>query len=178
LTDISETGDILPNTYIDEWGRRRINGSLEDGTRILIVAAAPILKIWTALLNTGHVFSRPSRFMKLTQALNTGHVYLRHRYMQLSQTLRTLHAWMLPIPTFLKKWLATLQISHVFNRPFRRIGYTQQLQPTHLFSRPSRFMKLVERLTLGHAYFMAVPGAKKTRLFLVIGDLAIQLSND
>jgi hypothetical protein len=141
-------------------------------------SGAPIIKTWTALLNTSHV-------------------YLRHRFMKLSQTLRTLHAWTLPIPSFLKQWLATLQTDHVFTRPSRRIGYTQRLQPTHvfrrparvirfpaslqlthLFSRPSRFMKLVERLTLGHAYFMAVSGAKKTRLFLVIGDLAIQLSND
>jgi len=197
MPNLTEYGEAVINDYMDEWGFRKIDGVLEDGRRILIAVAAPIIKTWTALLNTSHVFTRPIRLMKLTQALNTSHVYLRHRFMRLSQTLRTLHAWTLPIPTFLKQWFATLQTVHVFNRPFRRIGYTQQLQPahvfrrpvriikfpaiiqpTHLFNRPTRFMKLVEQLTLGHAYFVAVPGVKKTRLFLVIGDLAIQLSSD
>jgi len=178
LTDISEYGDVMINAYLDEWGRRKIDGLLEDGTRILI-AAALIIKTWTALLNTSHVFARPYRLFKLSQAL------------------QTLASWTLPIPAALKRWLATLQTSHVFTRPFRRIGYTQQLQPTHvfrrpvrvirfpaplqlthLFNRPTRFMRLIERLTLGHAYFVTIPGVKKTKLFLLIGDLAIQISGD
>jgi|GEM_PF-5915358 len=177
MPDISEYGDAVFAT-LDEWGRRRINGLLEDGTRILIAAVAPIIKTWTALLNTSHV-------------------YLRHRLIQLSQALRTLHTWTLPLPQLLKHWFATLQTIHVFTRPFRRIDYMQTVQATHAFSRPvrvirfpaplqlihvftrpQRFFKLVEKLTLGHAYFVAVPGVKKTRLFLVIGDLAIQLSGD
>jgi len=216
MPNLTEYGEAVINDYMDEWGFRKIDGVLEDGRRILIAAAAPIIKTWTALLNTSHVFTRPIRlfklsqnvdtvhifkrpfrFMKLTQTLNISHVYLRHRFMKLSQALRTLHVWTLPIPTFLKQWFAALQTVHVFSRPFRRISYTQQLQPahvfrhparvmqfpallqlTHLFNRPTRFIKLVERLTLGHVFFVAVPGVKKTRLFLVIGDLAIQLSGD
>jgi len=195
LTDISEYGDVMINAYLDEWGRRKIDSLLEDGTRILIAVAAPIIKTWTALLNTSHVFTRPIRFMKLTQALNISHVYLRHRFMRLSQTLKTLHAWTLPIPTFLKQWFAALQTVHVFSRPFRRIGYTQQLQPTHvfsspirlirfpaavqtvhLFSAPTRLVRLVEPLALRHVYFVAVPAVRKTRLFLVVDSLAIQLT--
>jgi len=134
------------------------------------------LKQWTASLNLTHTFRRPIRFLRLTQTLQVSHVYLRSR---------------------LFKLLQALNISHIFTRPFRRISYTQPLQPTHafrrpvriirfpaiiqlahLFSRPTRFMKLIEQLTLGHAYFVAVPSVKKTKLFLVIGDLAIQLYGD
>jgi len=38
LVEVTEYGDIMINTYLDEWGRRRINGLLEDGTWIIIVA--------------------------------------------------------------------------------------------------------------------------------------------
>ena len=139
-------------------------------------AILPTLKQWITSLNLTHTFRRPFRFMKLTQTLQASHVYIRNRLFKLFQTLN---------------------ISHVFTRPFRRMGYMQQLQPTHvfrrpvriirfpaiiqlahLFSRPTRFMKLIEQLTLGHAYFVAVPSVKKTKLFLVIGDLAIQLYGD
>ena len=192
---------VSPEPSHGSWGSEETAGIIQTWSQALNIShifTRPIcLFKLSQNVNTIHIFSQPSRFMKLTQALNTSHVYLRHRFMKLSQALRTLHTWTLPIPTFLKQWFATLQTVHVFTRPFRRIGYTQQLQPTHvfrrpvriirlpaiiqptsIFNRPTRFMKLVEQLTLGHAYFMAVPGVKKTRLFLVIGDLAIQLSND
>jgi hypothetical protein len=139
MTDVSEYGDIMINAYMDEWGKRRINCLLEDGTRILIAAAAPIIKTWTAPLNTSHVFTRPFRRIGYTQQL---------------------------------------QPTHVFRRPVRIIRFPAIIQPTHLFSRPTRFMKLIEQLTLGHVYFVAVPGVKKTKLFLVIGNLAIQLYGD
>ncbi|MCD6148459.1 hypothetical protein J7J18_03745 [bacterium] len=38
MTEITEYGDIMLNTSLDEWGRRRINGVLEDGTTIFVVA--------------------------------------------------------------------------------------------------------------------------------------------
>jgi len=133
MPNLTEYGEALINDYMDEWGFRKIDGVLEDGRRILIAAAAPIIKTWTALLNTSHV-------------------YLRHRFMRLSQTLRTLHAWTLPIPTFLKQWFAALQTVHVFNRPFRRIGYTQQLQPAHVFRRPVRLIKFPAFLQPTHLF--------------------------
>jgi hypothetical protein len=52
------------------------------------------------------------------------------------------------------------------------------LQLTHVFSRPYRVIRLLQQLGLIHVYYVAVPGVKKTKLFLVIGDLAIQLSGD
>lgn len=148
-------------------------------------------------LRTLHDFHRPFRTLKFTQTLNSIHVFLRHRTFRLTQTLQTLHQWTLPIPAALKKWIAALQTTQIFKRPYRRIGYTQQLravhvfgrpvrvirfpatlQLTHIFNRPYRFILLLNQLNLRHAYFMAVPGVKKTRLFLVIGDLAIQLLGD
>jgi len=41
LTDITEYGDVMLNSYIDEWGRRRIDGLLEDGTKIIVVVVVP-----------------------------------------------------------------------------------------------------------------------------------------
>ncbi|MGQ9624290.1 MAG: hypothetical protein ACUVT9_02850 [Candidatus Bathycorpusculaceae bacterium] len=156
-----------------------------------------ILKTWSALLNVSHVLTRPLRFMKLTQSLNLSHVLTRNRFMRLTHALQTLHTWTLPLPTFLKQWFATLQTAHTFRRPQRQIGYVEQLQTTHVFgrpvrlirlpatlqltdvfARPHRFLRLLEQLSLEHIYFVAVPSVKKTKLFLVIGDITIQLSRD
>lgn len=42
MTEITEYGDVMINAYLDEWGRRRINGLLEDGTRIIVVAVVVV----------------------------------------------------------------------------------------------------------------------------------------
>jgi hypothetical protein len=41
LTDLTEYGDVMINAYMDEWGRRRIDGLLEDGTTIMVAEAPP-----------------------------------------------------------------------------------------------------------------------------------------
>jgi hypothetical protein len=159
---------------------------------------AAIIKSWTQIGNVTHTFKRPFLFIKLAQNLNTSHVYLRHRFMKLIQALRTLHVWTVIYPgLILKQWVASLNLTHTFKRSFRTMKLIQTIQPvhvfrrpvrlirlpatlqlTHFFSRPACFMKLIEQLTLGHAYFLAIPSVKKAKLFLVIGDLAIQLSGD
>jgi len=46
LVEVTEYGDIMINTYLDEWGRRRIDNLLEDGTSIIVVVVpAPIVYI-------------------------------------------------------------------------------------------------------------------------------------
>jgi len=40
LTEISEYGDVVL-IAIDEWGRRRINVLLEDGTKVIVIVAIP-----------------------------------------------------------------------------------------------------------------------------------------
>jgi len=89
-----------------------------------------------------------------------------------------LHAWAVSIGVALKQWTAALNLTHTFRRPARITRLPATLRLTHVFSRPTRFMRLIQNLTFGHAYFVAVPCVKKTKLFLVIGDLAIQLSGD
>ena len=37
MTDLTEYGDVMINAYMDEWGFRKIDGLLEDGTAITIV---------------------------------------------------------------------------------------------------------------------------------------------
>lgn len=40
MTEISEYGDIV-FIAVDEWGRRRINALLEDGTKVIVVVVVP-----------------------------------------------------------------------------------------------------------------------------------------
>lgn len=157
-----------------------------------------IIKQWSSSLKTVHALSTPTRSLKISQTLGLAHAFICNRYMKLTQALQTLHTWTVVKPSLiLKRWVAILNLTHVLRRPFRRIGYLQQLQSTHVprrptrlirlpaalqlvhfYSRPRRFMQLLGLLSLVHTLYVAVPGAKRTRLFLVIGDLAIQLSND
>lgn len=44
--DISEYGDIMINTVMDEWGRVRINSLLEDGTKIIIISGGQVYEIY------------------------------------------------------------------------------------------------------------------------------------
>jgi hypothetical protein len=44
LTDISEFGDLMlfgSPAILDEWGFRKIDGVLEDGTKIIVAEAPP-----------------------------------------------------------------------------------------------------------------------------------------
>jgi hypothetical protein len=133
---------------------------------------------WTAPLNVSHVFDIPFRLFKLTQNLNVACAFLRHRSMKFFETLRALHTWMLPVPIFLKQWFVQLQMTHVFRRPVRLIRLPAALQLTHVFSRSTRLVFWLERLGLLHEYYAAKPLVKRTKLFLVFGDLAVQISND
>lgn len=45
MTDVTEYGDIMISAILDEWGRRRIDGVLEDGTRVIIVVAAFVVAV-------------------------------------------------------------------------------------------------------------------------------------
>jgi len=119
-----------------------------------------ILKQWSQTGYTIHVYNRPSKTLNLTQ------------------TLITLGPWTLPIPVFLKHWTVTLQAAYASSCPMKVIRFSKMLQLNHCFSRPSRLAILFERLRLLHEFYAGEPSAKRTKLFLVLGDLAIQLSND
>jgi hypothetical protein len=189
-------GNIIVSIYCTytAGGVMKTWGALLNVSHVL--TRSRFMKLTQALDNT-HVFSRPSRYFKQSQSLNLSHILTRSRFMRLTQALQTLHTWTLFIGIVLKQWFATLQTAHIFRRPQRQIGYVEQLQTahvfgrpvrlirlpvalqlTHVFVRPYRLMRLLEQLSLGHTYFVAVPSVKKTRLFLVIGDIAIQLSRD
>jgi hypothetical protein len=47
--DITEYGDIMLNAYLDEWGHRKIDGLLEDGTKIIIVGGAILKEVTDSL---------------------------------------------------------------------------------------------------------------------------------
>ena len=41
MTDLTEFGDLMINTVMDEWGFRKIDGLLEDGTKVIVAEAPP-----------------------------------------------------------------------------------------------------------------------------------------
>jgi len=45
MADLTEYGDAVVNSSLDEWGSRRLDGLLEDGTRILVVQAGQVYEI-------------------------------------------------------------------------------------------------------------------------------------
>lgn len=180
MTEISEYGDVMLNAYMDEWGRRRTNSLLEDGIKILALVGAPIVKTWFNSLETIHNFRLPHRAIRLVQALWTSHI------------------WAVTVPAaIIKQWSAALKLFHVLSRPGRKMIYTQALKPSHAFRkplrvikipvtlnlihtsrRPYRLIRLLQRSGLIHTCYVSKPGVKKTRLFLVVGELAFQLSGD
>ncbi|MEM4700619.1 MAG: hypothetical protein QXZ51_00570 [Candidatus Bathyarchaeia archaeon] len=180
MTDITEYGDVMLNAYLDEWGRRRTDSLLENGIKILAVGVAPIIKTWFNSLKTIHIFRRPQRAMKL------------------AQTFWTLHTWVVTVPTaIIKQWSSNLKLFHVLRRPEKKMLYPQTLEVIltfrkplrvikipifinliHMSRRPSRMIRLLHQSRLIHECYVSKPGVKKTRLFLVMGELALQLSGD
>jgi hypothetical protein len=135
-----------------------------------------VLKQWFAMLNAIHTFKRPYRQMRLTQTLQTVHALVLQRFFKIVQALNLFHVFHRPERKI--GYAQALEMVHVFGRPVRVIKFPAPLQLTHLFSRPFRFIRMLQQLRLVHLYYVAVPSVKKTKLFLVVGDLAIQLSND
>ena len=41
MSELTEYGDLMINAYVDEWGRRKIDGLLEDGTLVIIIFVPP-----------------------------------------------------------------------------------------------------------------------------------------
>ncbi|MEM2281388.1 MAG: hypothetical protein QXZ68_05305 [Candidatus Bathyarchaeia archaeon] len=160
--------------------------------------SAGIIKQWSQTGITSHLFSRPVRLMKMTQNLGISniastpilkfkfaktpdltHIFVRHRSMRFTKALQTFHAWTTIYPSLiLKQWIASLKLTHNFRRPNRIVRLPAHLQVNHFYGVPIHFMRFLERLGLAHTVYLAIPGVKKTRLFLVIGDLAIQITGD
>ncbi|MBS7608672.1 hypothetical protein KEJ52_05715 [Candidatus Bathyarchaeota archaeon] len=131
----------------------------------------------TGILN--HVYSRPNRAMKLSQNINVSHFFVHHRIMWFIQATRVLHVWTAAYPVLtIKQWTVSLGLTHAFRRPTRVIRLSNNLQLDHLSGVPIHFIRFFERLGLAHKVFVAVPSARKTKLFLVVGDLAIQITGD
>ena len=57
MTDLSETGDLLFNKYIDEYGNRRIDGILENGViiKITIISLSAILASTYSEIGSGAI---------------------------------------------------------------------------------------------------------------------------
>ncbi|MGC8895646.1 MAG: hypothetical protein ACP5LB_02605 [Candidatus Bathyarchaeia archaeon] len=46
MVNVSEYGDIMLNAILDEWGRRKIDALLEDGTKIIIISGGQVYEIY------------------------------------------------------------------------------------------------------------------------------------
>lgn len=55
MTELTEFGDVMINSYLDEWGRRKIDSLLEDGVRIIVVAAPPPVVVKPIVIKKKHL---------------------------------------------------------------------------------------------------------------------------
>jgi hypothetical protein len=154
----------------------RLSQALQTLHAWTVIYPGLILKKWFATLQTTHTFKRPIRQIRFTQTLQTIHVYTLKRLFRLEENLNLTHVLRRPYRRL--GYMQQLQPTHILRRPIRLMKLPAALQLTHVFSRPYRVIRLLQQLGLIHVYYVAVPGVKKTKLFLVIGDLAIQLSGD
>lgn len=140
---------------------------------------APQTKTWSQTGILSHIQRSPARTLKFSQNLTILNIFIHHRLMRFTQISRILHVWTVIYPALiLKQWLASLNLTHTSRRPTRIVRLPANLQLSHSSSVPLHLIQFLERLNLAHMVYVAVPGVKKTRLFLVIGDLAIQITGD
>mgnify|MGYP001096114122 CR=1 FL=1 len=140
------------------------------------VSFGVILKQWTTTLQVTHTFRRPTRSIKLTQSLQVVHSFTLKRLFKFLQSLNAIHIFRRPKRKI--SYTQTLQTSHVFSRPIRIIKLSAVLQTMHLFSRPTRLIHWLQSVGLLHEYYVIKPGVKVTKLFLVLGNIAIQLTDN
>lgn len=163
----------------DSWGTTNYGEDRSHSIYCTYTPSSGVQKNWSAPLRATHVLGRPYRSMKLSQTVNTAHTFVGNRSIKLTQNLLVLNAWIVEYPILiLKHWSAMLQAAHVFNRPIRVLRLPTKLQASHLSSRPLRSFSLLEGLGVLHEFYAGKPVTRKTKLLLVLGDLAIQLSND
>ena len=68
MTDLTEHGDVMINAYMDEWGKRKIDGLLEDGTKIIIIEVGVIDKSFSEVGAGSEVFGIPFKALPFTDA--------------------------------------------------------------------------------------------------------------
>jgi len=68
LTDLTEYGDLMINTVMNEWGFRKIDGLLEDGTKIIIIELGVIDKAFSEVGAGSEVFGIPFKALPFVDA--------------------------------------------------------------------------------------------------------------
>jgi len=170
MTDITEYGDLMINAYLDEWARRKTDGLLEDGTRMFAVGVVIKQVLDTAYVSDATV--RDKAFAML-DSLSLGDTLLRDKQFAVSEAVNL--ADLITVLTGIIKQVAdNLGLSDVV-----AVGKTlllgDQIQSADnayvdkvlLISEQVSLVEVVEKTTVGEV---------KTRIFLIVGDLAIQLT--
>ena len=153
MAGLTEYGDVAGDV-VDEWGRRRINGLLEDGTRMLVAAGAS--------------------FVIITDSLMLSDVVLRGKALVLSDSVGVSDSSC--GDKSLKASDALTLADHIFTparvlRVLEDVGLADNVAAL-------KILKVADAVALLEVVASGVAGAKKAHLFLLIGDLAVQLTSE
>jgi len=108
LTEVTEYGDVMINGYTDEWGRRKIDGLLEDGVRIIAVAAAGIPYYATLTEAIGLSDS----VVKSASLVRSERIGLSDTYSRVLSLFRS-YSEMLGLSDFISKHVAVLRAEEI-----------------------------------------------------------------
>ncbi len=124
-------------TALDEFGRRRLDGLLEDGTKIVVTGVVSVTVSDSGL--GAETVSRPERLMTLLDQA-TG--------------------------------------ADVITRPYREMIITDLASCLEAFFKLRELATVTDEAAGLELVTVGVAGVIKTKIFLILGDLAIQLTGD
>jgi hypothetical protein len=148
MPDVSENGDIV-FTSIDEWGRRRLDSLLEDGTKVIVTAVVTAITV--------------------TDSVGLSDVVLCNKTFIISDSVgladKPFKGWT-PTVTDAVSLFETV----LLNKAFSILDSVGLADVIYL----GKQLTLTDQIALVEVVYAAP--VRKTKLFLVIGNLAIQLT--
>lgn len=185
MTDITEYGDIMLNAIIDEWGRRRIGGLLEDGTKIIVVAVGATYEISVdavchslATLQTQATYNISKDAAIASQSLTAQESTFNINQDAVIQTLAEVLVELIHVGIYEIYIDAAVQASATINTASTlslvKDAITQATATSLIQSEfgisPEATVRVLAEVTV-----LKLTEVKVTRLFLIFGDLAIQI---
>jgi hypothetical protein len=210
LTDVTEYGDVLVKARVDEWGRRKINGVLEDGTKIIGVSA--ILKTVTDALGLQDSALRSKTLLPISDAILFADTLLRDKAFSVTDSVAALDTMNGDKNLKVSDVLLLTDLVNVFSamlktvadgvsladvaKALKMLKVSDAVTLSDSMLTPARFLQALDAIDLADAALVSkvlvvtesvsfvevvkvgVGGVKRTRLFLILGDLAVQLTGD
>ena len=185
MAEISEYGDVMLNAYLDEWGNRKIDGLLEDGTQIIILAGGVTYEIYVdaisqslATLQTKATYNISKDAAISSQSLTVQESTFNINQDAVTQTLADVLVELIHAGVYEIYVDAAVQASITLNAEtvFNLVkGAIAQATATSLVQSEFNINPEAAVYVLAEFAVLKPTEAKVTRLFLILGDLAIQI---